>query len=255
MKRLSEKIFKDVVNSLILEASDNQRASKSCKRFISEYINAGNTLSTDDVNVLYDKFLNEIYHNPQLKNSKLIVLASLFCRILFSECGFESSSVNYDKINRLKDIFNFINGMSQCEGSEEEKMECKRKQLELITKIRDTQNQGNLYTFDRLNSLIIEYEKQDKELHKKRKKPKISVGYEYEVIGPLCYDPDDEEQNEDVFNFVNTVGKFSCPKSTLCFTQDMRTWVSTYCSPVNNCLISALVKAWSQSRLFKYSPS
>ena len=233
MKRLSEKTFNDVVNRLILEGSDNQRASKSCKRFISEYINAGHTLSTDDVNVLYDKFLNEIYHNPQLKNSKLIVLASLFCRILFSECGFESSSVNYDKINRLKNIFNFIVGMSQCDGGEAEKMECKRKQLELITKIRDTQNVGNLYTFDSLNSLISEYEKEEGLLNKKRKKPKISVGYKYEVVGPLCYD-DDEEKNEEVFNFVNTVGKFSCPKSTLCFTQDMSTWVSGYLQRGNN---------------------
>lgn len=228
MKRLTERVINDVVNKLILEASDNQRVSKSCKRFISEYINAGNTLSTDDVDVLYNKFLNEIYHNPQLKNSKLIVLASLFCRILFSECGFESSSVNYDKINRLKQIFSFIVGMSQCDGGEAEQMECKRKQLELITKIRDTQNSGNLYTFDRLNSLISEYEKEEGVLNKKGKKRKISVGYKYEVIGPLCYDGDDEEKNKEVFNFVETIGEFSCPKSTLCFTVDMMTWVSSY---------------------------
>lgn len=183
----------------------SKQAKKRCLEIIKEHFNNADWLYTEFVHEDNPKHLSHLdymlfnffetfFHNSKLKESKVMRLAPLFCRIAFNECNFQQDNTDFNKLNAISIVIQ------------------KLYTLDASGKIDLTEYKIGSSLYDEIESSILDslnvMDDADEDV-----KPTFDIDTsEYDVLGPLSY----EQAKE--------IGEYSFPECKLCFIESEHTW-------------------------------
>lgn len=211
-------------HKLLIEDKRTKDAKKRCFQVIRNHF--GNTPYLDDelvspdnpnhltcVEYMFNKFMDEFYHDDSLKKGKIMRLAPLFCRMVF-ENGYTTSDANQKILDRLKKLIKLMSVLSYA------------------NKIDLTNFDANNTTYNELNR---EFGKMLDNKHEMMRAIVNSKEYtpndEYQIVGPIDYGD------------AKWIGEHSCPGGEICYTQDDRQW-DNYTSNGDKNVYACLKHGW-----------
>ena len=213
---LSESQAESLRKYILLEDKRTKQAMNRARQVIREHFNNEPWLDTvfnhqDNpegltyLEYMLKQFIEQFYHNPQMRAGQTMRLMPLFCRIAF-EFNFQNNNPDTQKLDRLRNILNYIHTLS-LKGDNLSKLS-----LDM--------------TFDDLNQIygsVIDTEEQAEK--ERMANTEYVKNEEYTVIGPVDYETAQKYGNE------------SCPYSKLCYTQSEKTWNDYTNNGLNNAYI------------------
>ena len=213
---LSESQAESLKKYILLEDKRTKQAMNRTRQVIREHFNnepwLDNVFNHQDnpkgltyLEYMLEQFIEQFYHNPQMRAGQTMRLMPLFCKLAF-EFNFQNSNPDAQKLDRLRSILNHLFVISQKGGD--------------LSKISlDT-------TFEELNNVygsVIDVEAQAEK--ERMANTEYVRNEEYTVIGPVDYETAQKYGNE------------SCPTSKLCYTQSEKTWNDYTNNGLNNAYI------------------
>ena len=174
---------------LLCESPRSKQAKKRSLAEIQKYFNSEQVDAED----IWRRFETEFYHDPNFRESAIMRLEPLFCRLAL-ESGFAQGNPDNQKLNRLKDIMGFLHNMDKAKKLNLGKIGLGLSYDALEQEFGTMLDKQKQEEDDRINSK--EYERNS----------------DYEIVGPVDYATAHEYGNE------------SCPGSELCYTQSENTW-------------------------------
>lgn len=219
---LSESQAESLRKYILLEDKRTKQAMNRARQVIREHFNNEPWLDTvfnhqDNpkgltyLEYMLEQFIEQFYHNPQMRAGQTMRLMPLFCKLAF-EFNFQNNNPDTQRLNRLMGILNHIHTLSQ-KGEDISKLS-----LDM--------------SFDDLNKIygsVIDAEAQAEE--ERMANTEYVKNEEYTVIGPVDFETAQKYGNE------------SCPESKLCYTQAEQTW-NNYTDRGDNSVYIILKDGW-----------
>ena len=213
---ISESQAENLRKHILLEDKRTKQAMNRARQVIRERFNnepwLDNVFNHQDnpkgltyLEYMLEQFIDEFYHNPQMRAGQTMRLMPLFCKLAF-DFNFQNNNPDIAKLNRLRSILNHLFVISQ-----------KGEDLSKIS--LDT-------SFDELNNIygsVIDAEAQAE--NERMANAEYVENKEYTVIGPVD------------FETAQKYGNKSCPESKLCYTQAEHTWNNYTSNGLNNAYI------------------
>ena len=213
---ISESQAENLRKYLLLEDKRTKQAMNRARQVIRERFNnepwldevfkhQDNPKGLTYLEYMLEQFIEQFYHNPQMRAGQTMRLMPLFCKLAF-EFNFQNNNPDAQKLDRLRSILNHLFVISQ-----------RGKDLSKIS--LDT-------TFDELNNMYGSVIDAEVAAEKERMANTEYVKNEdYTIIGPVDFETAQKYGNE------------SCPDSKLCYTQSEKTWNDYTNNGLNNAYI------------------